>query len=146
MRKNIGPTNLAACCLETTTGRSFSQTSTTASVIVSSMRMKGVSTLLCSIRSNLLDYIQIYDEIIMKRTLSLTPCILGEFLLFPRVKWNSGDSLLNTVQWGAGYGLADHHSLNHLQFRHHRLIQQINRLLEPLILYKCSIRPFCGLY
>ena len=36
-------------------------------------------------------------------------------------------------------------SLNNYQLRHHRLIQQINRLLEPFILHKCCISLLCGL-
>ena len=36
-------------------------------------------------------------------------------------------------------------SLNNLQLRLHRRIQQINRLLEPLILNKCGICLFCSL-
>ena len=37
-------------------------------------------------------------------------------------------------------------SPDNLQLRHHLLIQQINRLLEPLILHKCRISLFCRLY
>ena len=36
--------------------------------------------------------------------------------------------------------------LHDLQRRLFRLIQQINRLLEPLVLHKRSIGSFCGLY
>jgi hypothetical protein len=37
-------------------------------------------------------------------------------------------------------------SFNNLQLRQHRLIQQINRLLKPLILNKCRINFFSSVY